>query len=93
MWFRRRDPEFENRVIRGVPDVFTQKDTTYGTARRMAEEVRDYSAQTSTEQGLAITLLAVIDDLEHVLRNNDKKGEPRGDDHGQQGGAHRDAAT
>jgi len=70
----------DGRVLYGVPDVFTGEDTTYGTVRKMTEEIRDRDWQTATEQGLAITLLAVIDDLEQVLeeREAEKRSEGSG---------------
>ena len=51
----------------GVPDVFTGEDTTYGTVRQDGRGDPRPDWQTATEKGLAITLLAVIDDLERVL--------------------------
>jgi hypothetical protein len=57
----------DSRVLVGVPDVFTGQDTTYGQVRKMTEDLRDKHWQTATEQGLAITLLAIVDDLERVL--------------------------
>ena len=59
--------DFGSRVLKGVPDAFTGKDTTYRAMRLMAKDVRDRTWQTPVEMGLAISLLAVIDDLERVL--------------------------
>lgn len=53
--------EFERRSLPGVPDAFTGRDTTLGTQRRMARQIRDEAWQTPTERGLAISLLAVLD--------------------------------
>ena len=63
---------FEARRLTGVPDVFTQDDTTYGMQRRMATEVRDVSAQTPVEKGLAISLLAVVEDFEATVDRLDR---------------------
>lgn len=53
--------EFEKRVVSGVPSVFTGENTTVGEMREMARDIRDHSALTPTEAGLAISLLAVLD--------------------------------
>ena len=55
-----RESAFERRTLLGVPSVFTGRDTTLGEQRRMAREVLDEAAQTPTERGLAISLLAVL---------------------------------
>jgi hypothetical protein len=47
--------------------VFTGQDTTYREQRKMAQEIRDRAWQTATERGLAISLLAVIEDFQHEL--------------------------
>jgi hypothetical protein len=57
----------DSRVLRGVPSVFTGQDTTYGEQRKMAQEIRDEAWNTGTERGLAISLLAVIEDFQHEL--------------------------
>lgn len=71
-WFRKSEEAvterpIDARTLPGVPDVFTGKDTTYGMQRKMATEIRDETWQTPVEKGLAMSLLAVIDDLEDVL--------------------------
>jgi hypothetical protein len=78
-WWRqrppRRDPDpprpIDERVLVGVPDVFSRTDTTYGMVRNTAASIRDRDWQSDTERGLAITLLAVIADLERVLYPDD----------------------
>lgn len=55
------------RILPGVPDVFRGGETTYGMQRRMATEIRDETWQTPVEKGLAISLLAIIDDIEKEL--------------------------
>lgn len=57
----------DSRVLPGVPSVFTGSDTTYGEQRKMATEIRDEAWNTATERGLAISLLAVIEDFQRYL--------------------------
>lgn len=72
-WRRQGDPDpepesgFGSRKLVGVPDAFTGKDTTYRAMRLMAKDIRDRTWETPVEKGLAISLLAVIDDLEREL--------------------------
>lgn len=58
---------FDRMTVPGVPSVFTGGDTTIGEVRRMTVDIRDVNAQTHTERGLAITLLAVLDLFEQTL--------------------------
>lgn len=57
----------DSRTLNGVPDVFTRKDTTYLQLREMAVKMRDHDHTTPAELGLAIALIAVIEDFNSVL--------------------------
>jgi len=62
-----RDALLDPHQIDDRPLMAGGKQTTYGEARVAAEQTRDGNYQTAAKQGLAITLLAVIEDLEGVL--------------------------
>lgn len=63
---------FDARVLPGVPSVFTGRDTTYGEVRRMARDMAERDWRTQAEKGLAMTLLAVVEDFKQELETRDE---------------------
>lgn len=58
---------FDRTVLPGVPSAFTGGDTTLGEMRRMSRDMAERDARTPVEQGLAISLLAVLDLFEQTV--------------------------
>jgi hypothetical protein len=77
MRFKRSQPNSEpgskmliaDRPIPGIPNVFTGRTSTYAEHREMASDVAKNTWQTPVEKGLAISIVAIIDDFDHEMRD------------------------
>lgn len=71
--FFKKNPEIEplviaNRVVPGIHSAFTGEDTTYGEVLQMAIDMSERDWNTPSEKGLAMTLIAIINDFDSEVR-------------------------